>query len=109
MSWDEGRLYRYNNKDREDGIEEIAELMEADYSWTMAWVIKKDGQLYAANDCGCSCFGPFDGLTEMDDSFIHLTRVDQIDPLIEYVRGVSESERLDFRNKVRKALKEVRA
>jgi hypothetical protein len=100
-------IYRYNDTDRDDGIEVVAELMTADYSWDICWVIRKDGQLYAANDSGCSCYGPFDGLTEMNDSFIHLTRVDQIEPMIEYVSDVSEAERLDFRHKVRQALKET--
>lgn len=100
-------IYRYIDGDRNDGIEVVAELMTADYSWDICWVIRKDGQLYAANDSGCSCYGPFDGLTEMDDRFIHITRVDQIEPMIEYVNDVSEAERLDFRNKVRQALKET--
>lgn len=101
MSW---RDEIYCNPE-EHGIEVVAELMTADYSWDICWVIRKEGQLYAANDSGCSCFGPFDGITEMDDSFIHLTRLDQIDPMIDYVSGVTQSERLDFRNEVRKALK----
>lgn len=67
MGWDAPDPY-YNPE--KFGLEIVASHDVAasyEYDMIVIWRHAETGRLYMAHDYGCSCFSPFEGLTDMND------------------------------------------
>ena len=90
------------------GLEQIAQVGWEDYQWSITVVYKDDdGQLWLADDSGCSCYGPFQDIHNKSD-LIHLTNIDvargYADQYDSSYYTVTEDEKLTFLNDIRKYL-----
>lgn len=44
----------------------VVEDYDYDYSWSVTVVLYKDGRYYTASDVGCSCYGPWEDVSQDD-------------------------------------------
>lgn len=86
----------------------VAEIGDFDYSWEGVFVYRDTftGRLYGVCEGGCSCYGPGDNIDESD--LVSISAICDLKPLLERLDDEPTAhELLDFKNKVRDALRDA--
>lgn len=98
-----------NWMDHQDYLEEVAWLGWENYEWsiTVVWKDTNTGKLYLGDDCGCSCYGPWEDVNSLAD-LVQLTSVEEARPFTEQYDDdyyeVTEADKLTFLDNIRKNL-----
>lgn len=79
-----------------------------EFHLVVVWQDKRDGQLYAGCDSGCSCPTPFEGVGDPRRELKQIHRIAELDKLVidffEYQQPRQDSDYRNLRHKVIEAL-----
>ena len=97
--WEKNPYYNPGNL----GLEIVAELdphLSYEFDMVVVWKAVESGNLYWAEDAGCSCPTPFENYNSIED--LHPFNYEEIEKSVKQRKyGASEGEKQDFLRKVR--------
>jgi hypothetical protein len=95
MSWEKDIYYN----PEKFGLEEVGEARELDTMYDHAefvvWRHLETGDLYYGESAGCSCYGPFEDVDDLDDDDLHKAEsIQEIqDALTAWTEGYNKDKR----------------